>query len=154
MTMSLLSDRAAETGHIKAPAMNITLGTAGALSLAAVLTAWNEAFDFIFGEGEKVPFNVREGVLIATIGAIVLVAAADMLARAIAARGDPTHVVPWGAGWKGTWTQPEPSEGGYLVAGMRIRASDPNEVEYLLVKEDKAPAWRQAKQVVLQPPPG
>jgi hypothetical protein len=154
MAMSLLSNRAAETGHIKAPAMNITLGSAGVLSLAAALTAWNEAFDFIFGEEAKVPFTVREGVLIATIGAIVLVAAADMLARAIAARGDPTHVVPWGRGWKATWTQPEPSEGGFLVAGMRVRASNPNEVEYLLIRDDQAPAWRQAKQVVLQPPAG
>ncbi|HYM54249.1 MAG TPA: hypothetical protein VES97_02720 [Solirubrobacteraceae bacterium] len=132
--------------------MNITLGSAGVLSLAAVLTAWKEAFDFIFGEEAKVPYSVREGLLIATIGAIVLVAAADMLARAIAARGDPTHVVPWGEGWKATWTKPEPHDGDYLVAGMRVRASNPNEVEYLLVKEGEAPAWRQAKQVVLQPP--
>ncbi len=150
--LSQLNQRAADTGHIKAPALNITLGTAGTLSLAAVLTAWKEAFDFIFGDEKPVPYGVREGVLIATIGAVVLVAAADMLARAIAARGDPTHIVPWAKDWKATWTLPDPDEGSYSVAGMRVRTSNPDEVEYLLIKEGKAPAWHRAEEVVLQPP--
>ncbi len=150
--MSSLRNRAVQVSPIKAPAMNITLGTAGVLSLAAVLTAWKKGFEFIFGDSGDVPFGVREGVLIATIAAIVVVAAADMLARAIAARRDTTHVVPWSKGWKATWTKPEPSEGDFIVAGMRVAASNPDKVEYLLVKEDQAPSWRVAEEVVLDPP--
>jgi hypothetical protein len=150
--MSALSERAAQTSLIKAPAMNITLGSAGVLSLAAVLTAWKEAFDFIFGADKPVSDTIRKDLLIATIAAIVVVAAADMIARAVAARGDPTHIMPWAKGWKATWTGAEPHESGYLLAGMRVRASNPDEVEYLLVNGDKGPAWHRASDVVLQPP--
>jgi hypothetical protein len=150
--VSALSERAAESGVIKAPAMNITLGSAGVLSLAAVLTAWKEGFDFIFGSDKPVSDTIRKDVLIATIAAIVAVAAADMIARAIAARSDPTHIVPWAQGWTATWTAPNPDKNDYLVAGMRVRASNPNEVEYLLIKEGEGPDWRLGKDVVLHRP--
>jgi hypothetical protein len=149
---SKLEERASGTAQIKAPSMNITLGSATVLSLAAALTAWKESFDFIFGEEEKVPFGVREGVLIATIAAVVLIVAADMLARAIAARGDATHIVPWGKDWKATRTNGGAQENGFLVAGMRVGTANPDAVEYLLVKEGESPSWRRASEVVLQPP--
>jgi hypothetical protein len=147
-----LKNRAVQIAPIKAPAMNITLGTAGVLSLAAVLTTWKKSFEFIFGDSGAVPASVREGVLIATIVAIVFVAAADMVARAIAARQDATHVMPWTKGWSATWTKPEPREGGFIVAAMRVKASNPDKIEYLLVKEGAGPAWRPAPEVVLDPP--
>jgi hypothetical protein len=101
---------------------------------------------------EVVPYGVREGVLIATIAAIVVVAAADMLARAIAARRDTTHIVPWGQGWKASWTKLKSDRNGFIVAGMRVAASNPDGVEYLLVKDGRPPTWCAAADVVLDPP--
>src|SRR3712207_3426268 len=67
-----LANRGGPAAPIKAPAMNITLGTAGTLGLGAVLTAWHNGFEFIFGK--NAPNDVRKDVLIATIFAIVIVA--------------------------------------------------------------------------------
>lgn len=130
--------------------MNITLGSAGVLSLAAVLTTWKNAFEFLFDEGAS--NSVRAAVLIATIAAIVLVVSADMFSRSIAVRQDPTHIVPWARGWTATVFSPGEDKAGYIVAGMRARASSPEDVEYLLVKEGEAPAWERSTEVRLKPP--
>lgn len=130
--------------------MNITLGTAGVLSLSAVLTAWKNAFEFIFGD--DVSNAVREHVLIATVAAIVFVAAADMLARAIAARQDPQHVMPWGNGWTASISQDGADDFDYIVAGMRTTAGHPDLVDYLLVKAGSAPLWKRAADLTLKPP--
>lgn len=150
MSRARLANRAVKRSPIKAPAMNITLGTGGVLSLGAALTTWKESFEFLF---EVPPTDaIRAQVLIATIAAIVVVAAADMFSRAISARQDPHHVLPWGAGWTAAISQPEADDPGYIVAGMRTRASQPDAVEYLLVKAGSAPVWKRAADVTLAPP--
>jgi hypothetical protein len=148
--LTALRNRAADVSPVKAPAMNITLGSAGVLSLAAVLTTWKDAFDFLFGADAR--DGIRAAILIATIGAIVLIASADMFARSIAARQDPWHVVPWAKGWTATIVRPGEDETGWLVAGMRVRSSSPEDVEYLLVKEGEANSWERAEVVRLKPP--
>ncbi len=145
-----IANRGAKTGVIKAPVMNVSLGAAGVISLGAALTWWKAAFEFLFGE--HVGTGVRETVLVASIAAFVLVLAVDMLARAYATRNDPTHIVPWGKGWEASWIKPGADPGGFIVAGMRVKASNPDDVEYLLVKTGDAPVWRSAKEVVLKPP--
>lgn len=143
-------NRAVDVSPVKAPAMNITLGTAGTLSLAAVLTTWKNAFEFLFGTGAG--DGTRAAVLIATIAAIVLIASADMFARAIAARQDARHIVPWAKGWTATIVKPGEDQSGYLVAAMRVRASSPDDIEYLLVKEGESNSWERAEIVRLSPP--
>jgi hypothetical protein len=145
-----LRNRAVDVSPVKAPAMNITLGSAGVLSLAAVLTVWKDAFEFLFGADARP--GIRAAILIATIAAIVLIASSDMFARAIATRQDPWHVVPWAKGWTATIIGPGEDETGFIVAGMRVRASSPEDVEYLLAKEGEATRWEGAEVVRLKPP--
>jgi hypothetical protein len=114
-----LRNRAVDVSPVKAPAMNITLGSAGVLSLAAVLTVWKDAFEFLFGTAAR--DGIRAAILIATIAAIVLVASADMFARAIAARQDPWHIVPWAKGWTATIIQAGRGRNG-LHRGRHARA--------------------------------
>ena len=143
-----LRERAIDVSPVKAPAMNITLGSTGVLALAAVLTTWKEAFDYLFGT--EASDGIRATILVA---AIVVVVAADMFSRSIAARQDETHVVPWAKGWKATVIGTGEDKTDFLAAGMRVRASSPEDVEYLLVKTGEAPAWERAESVRLQPPP-
>jgi hypothetical protein len=144
-----LARRAIAVSPIKAPAMNITLGSIGVLSLATVLTVWKEAFEYLFGNAA---LGIRRDVLIATMAAIVTIAAVDMLARAIASRNDNEHVVPWGGGWTASIAQAGLDKQGYVVAGLRARASAPESIEYLLVKDGEAPLWHSAASVHLKPP--
>ncbi len=148
--MSALSDRKIERSPIKAPAMNITLGTAGALSLGATLTVWKDAFEFLFGD--NAPYGTRAAVLIATIAAIVLLAAADMLARAIATRRDVRHVMAMGQGWTASIHKPEADESGFTVAAVRASDAASSDPEYLLIKAGTAPAWHPATGITLIPP--
>jgi hypothetical protein len=147
---SALANRAADIAVIKAPVLNVSLGSLGVISLGAVLTWWKSAFEFLFGASAST--GVRETVLVASIAAFVVVVAADMIARAIATHYDVTHVVPWGKGWEASWIKPGADEDGFIVAGMRVSASNPDAVEYLLVKSGDASVWRAAKEVKLKPP--
>src|SRR5437899_688898 len=82
---------------VKAPAFRITLGSLGAFSLTAAVTAWKKAFEEIFGAHAS--SSIRETILVATIAAVVIVASSDMFARAIAVRHDLHVVAPWARGW-------------------------------------------------------
>lgn len=144
-----LARRAEDTAQIKAPAMNITLGSIGFLSLAAALTTWQNAFEFLFGKDAS--DNVRAAVLIATIAAVVIVAAADMLSRALAARGENRYIAPWAKGWTARLITGGEDEPGFVVAGMRVSASNPDKIEYLVVKDGES-KWRPASKVTLVPP--
>ena len=147
--LTALSQRQVAQSPIKAPAMNITLGTAGVLSLGAVLTAWKDAFEYIFGA--NVSNGVRAAVLIAVIAAVVVIAAVDMLARAIATRRDPHHVLTLGEGWTASVQKEGADETGFTVAAARV-GDAPSEAEYLLLKDGKAPTWHRATTVTLKAP--
>jgi hypothetical protein len=67
---------------IKSPATTLTLGSAGAATIATLVTVFNESFDSIFGEGAGA--NIKAAVLIAIIAAWAIVAAADIVGRAVA----------------------------------------------------------------------
>ena len=136
-----LKDRAIERSPIKAPAMNISLGTIGVLSLGTVLTAWKQGFEFLFDTSTP---GVRAAVLIATIAAIAVVASVDMLARALAVRIDHSSVLTLGRGWPGTVVKPGPDEDGYSIVALRAGAGG---TEYLLVKDGEGPQWRTEDQV-------
>jgi hypothetical protein len=60
--------------------------------------------------------------------------------------------VPWAKGWTATLVKPGEDPSGYLVAGMRVRASSPDDIEYLLVKEGESNSWERAEIVRLNPP--
>lgn len=148
--MDKLAKRAIGVSPIKAPAMNITLGSVGVLALGTALTTWQQAFESVFGDTSD---GIRRDVMIATIAAIVVIAATDMFARAIASRGDHKFVVPWGKGWTASVANSGLDDAGYLVAGVRARSSAPEDMEYLLVKADEAPKWHRSANVKLTEPP-
>ena len=131
-----LRDRALERSPIKAPAMNISLGTIGVLSLGTVLSTWKEAFEFVFGDATTP--NIRAAVLIATIAGIAVVASVDMLARALSVRIDHSNVLTFAKGWPSTLVKAGPDEDGFAI--VAVRAGDSG-AEYLLVKDGEGPQW-------------
>jgi hypothetical protein len=137
-SLNALRYRAIERSPVKAPAFNVTLGTVGVLSLGTVLVVWREGFEYLFFGQEGVSPAVRASVLIATIAAIVVVVSVDMLARAIAVRGEVQHVVAMPRGWTASVVKDGAVEAGYLVAA--VRAGD-NGSEVLLVRDGEAPTW-------------
>jgi hypothetical protein len=141
-----LKNRAIDRAAIKAPALNISLGSIGVLSLATALTAWKNGFEFLF---ERSTPGVRAAVLIATLGVIAIIVAADMLARAIATRKDSMHVVPMGKGWTASIVQAGADDPGYTVAAVRAGATG---TECLLVKAGQAPTWHASDKIALQAP--
>lgn len=145
--MAKLRDRAIAESPIKAPAMNITLGSVGVLSLGTALTAWDEAFRFIFGD-QSTP-TIRAAVLIATLAGIAIVVSADMLSRAMAVRVTDRQVVPAGRGWSASVARTGTDEAGFAVAALRAGTDG---VEYLLVKDGTAPAWFSEASVSLTAP--
>lgn len=83
--MALLANRAqaaATPEAIKSPATALTLGSAGAASLATLATVYNETFHSIFGDSAGA--SIKAAVLIAVIAAWALIAVADIVGRAIA----------------------------------------------------------------------
>jgi hypothetical protein len=150
MATGRLARRAIAVAPIKAPAMNITLGSIGTLALGTALTVWNDGFEYVFGDASDA---IRRDVLIATIAAIVVIASVDMLARAIATRHDGHLIVPWGKGWTASVVQPGLDKSGYMVAGLRARDGSSGDVEYLLAKAGETPSWHRAEDVQLTTPP-
>ena len=139
-----------QAAPVKAPAFMITLGSVGAFSLTAAVTAWKKAFEEIFGA--HVSSSVRETILVASIAAIVVVASSDMFARAIAVRHDARVVAPWAKGWHASISEAGPDATGYVVAAARVSAVNPNHIEYLLVKDGAESQWQAATSVQLQSP--
>ena len=82
--MALLNrtQAAATPEAIKSPATTLTLGSAGAATIATLVTVYNDSFHEIFGDTAGA--NIKAAVLIAVIGGWALVAVADILGRAIA----------------------------------------------------------------------
>jgi hypothetical protein len=82
--MALLNrtQAAATPEAIKSPATTLTLGSAGAATIATLVVAFNDSFREIFGDTAGP--NIKAAVLIAVIGAWALVAVADIVGRGIA----------------------------------------------------------------------
>ena len=144
MAIVNLRDRAIGVSPIKAPAMNITLGSVGVLSLSTALTAWDEGFRFIFGD-QSAP-GIRATVLVATLAGIAVVVSVDMLSRALAVRGDDRQVVPAGRGWTASVKRDGTAPEEFQVAALR---SGSDGVEYLLLKSGEVPAWFSESSVLL-----
>jgi len=137
----------APAAPIKAPAMNITLGSVGTISLAAVLTTWDQAFKFLFGT-DPAP-EIRERIFIVTLAAVVIIVVADMLARAIASRGERSGAVPMADGWKAILVTEGEDEGGFVAVASRDNGANLGGVDVLLWKEGKGATWHRSETVRL-----
>jgi hypothetical protein len=156
-----LANRAKDVpGAVQAPATNLTLGTGVAALITAIVAAWNDAFKGIFGDNASQA--IRKDVLVASIFGFAIVAAADLLARAYskvasersaatmaaAILRDP-QAYPVAEGLTATITEGR-DDPGYRVMAMRTAPGTADPDEYLLVRSDKKPQWRQADQVSIE----
>ena len=162
MTDSPLQRRAKDIPEaMKAPATNLTLGSGFIAGIGAIVLAWNEAFEKIFGKDASE--STRKDVLIAVIFAFALIAAADMFSRAIAAsaheRGvgmvaaaglQHPGVAPIFPGIPATITTGT-DRPGYIAIVMRTDVDDRR--SYLLIKGGRKPQWVAEDDVELGGPP-
>jgi hypothetical protein len=151
MGLSNRSQAAATPEAIKSPATTLTLGSAGAATIATLVVAFNDSFREIFGDTAGP--NIKAAVLIAVIGAWALVAVADIVGRAIAkaateeAAGRKATAEIAAKATPGTAMMPTalratnldgPDEDGFLA--VATRCVDGNH-EVMLVKESGTPVW-------------
>lgn len=139
---------------IKSPATNLTLGTAGAATIATLVAAFNDSFDAIFGDTAGP--SIKAAVLIAVIAAWAFVAVADMLSRAIAkaatetARGAElaarasSDLVLMPTAVSATRLK-GPDEPGFLAAALR--SGDDGAELVMLVRAGKPPEWVERTEV-------
>jgi hypothetical protein len=146
-----ITNRAADTAAIKAPALNLTLGTGFLTFLTSAAVIFNKTFKSIFGfEPGKYP-TITKALLISVVAAFAAIAVADIIGRAIASGPrDITHLAPAPKDWKAAIVQPGADDTGYLVAGIRFSTTD--RLEYLLVKAGQAPIWKTQDEVKLALP--
>jgi len=143
---------------INARTLNLTLGSGFAAFLATAITVFNDSFKAIFGEdlsgAELARYKVT--VLVAVIAAFALIAVADLLARgwttASRTRAD-AQVAHYMIAAAPSNLKAKKTEGvdlgGFTVAALRLKPSQPDAVEYLLVKTGAAPEWVAGKHVSL-----
>ncbi len=156
--MGLLDRAADKPESIKAPATNLTLGSAGAATIATLVAAFNESFESIFGN-DAGP-NIKAAVLIAIIAAWTLIAVADIIGRAIAKAATERASGMERAAKASVPPSAEPvllpkpqvakrlkgaDEGGYL--GVAVRNGENGDGAVMLVKADKPPEWLQRDEV-------
>jgi hypothetical protein len=90
-------------------------------------------------------------ILIAVVAAFALIAAADIISRAIvAAPRDISHIAPAPEGWKASIIQEGADDPDYLVVGIRFGSND--SLEYLLVKDGKPAKWKGQAEVTVTTP--
>lgn len=140
--MSALSDRASDVpGAVKAPATNLTLGSAIIAFLAVIGTAIEPVFEAVFPDGAS--DGIRAAVLIAVIAAWALIGVADIIMRGVsqAATARSQWVMsPVESGITATRLEAVDSP-GWTVAAVRFPLSTPEKTSYLLVKAGETPAW-------------
>lgn len=126
---------------IEAPATNLTMGSGILALLAVVGTAVTPVFDTVFPAGAS--SGIRAAVLIAIFAAWAVVAAADLITRAIVKVA--TSQTQWVISPVDLATTVKRLEGaddpGWTVAAVRFQLSSPDKTSYLLVKAGKTPAW-------------
>ncbi len=139
---------------IKSPVTNLTLGTAGAATIATLVAAFNDSFEAIFGTTAGP--GIKAAVLIAVIAAWALIAIADIFSRAIAKAATETargaelaakasaNVVLMPTAVRAKRLK-GPDEPGFLVAALR--SGDNGADVVMLVKEGKPPEWVERDEV-------
>jgi len=128
----------AKGGPIKWPALNITLFSGLTLSIGAILTAWHEAFNSVFGYKPQDHPGPAAAIFVGLVISIGLIVAADLLTRGIAS-SNPGDSAKISDGWKATLVTATADEADYSAAAMRIGPGGP---EVLIVKSDKGSSWR------------
>lgn len=148
------ADAIEEPEAIKSPTMTLTLGTAGAATIATLVAAFNDSFNAIFGQAAGP--DIKAAVLIAVIAAWAFIAVADIFSRAIAKAATETALgaelaakasanvvlMPTALSAK---RLKGPDEPGFLVAALR--SGDDGADLVMLVKEGKPPEWVERDEV-------
>lgn len=137
---------ASKSDAIKGRTLNLTLFSGLAAAITAAITVFNDSFKEIFGDtltGTDLA-DAKLTLLVAVIAAFTLIAVADLLARAWATAASTKVIVTPVPGSPAAKTL---DGDGYAIAAMRVKASAPDEVEYLLVKAGTEPTWTPAAKV-------
>jgi len=150
MPSVLKAERTDDAAVVKAPIFNVTYGGTIGAAVAAIIAAWSESFEVVFGFEPKEHPGVSAAVVIAIIAGVVLLWIGDMIARAVASRSGDTTVGVVPKGWTASISKPGPDPTGYAVAAVRLTVNGP---EYLLVKDGEAPAWHALAGIGLDIPP-
>ena len=142
------------SGSIKSPATNLTIGSALIGLVPFVLTFWDQAFEAVFGPDASEA--TRRWIVLGLIAAYTVIAAADLIARAIAAAA---HDSAWGqvagaavgqTGVEGVFPAQRSTktagqdEPGFVAVAKRTKSG---QKQLLLVKSDAEPAWVNADDV-------
>jgi hypothetical protein len=117
-------------------ALNLTRFTGLGAALVTVLTTFNKSFVTIFGKATS--DWVKPAVIMSVIATFAVVAAADILGRAYVA-GRRGELVRLPEGLVAAYT-PKTDERVSVVA-VRYRRTQPDDSEFLVIKEDKSTLW-------------
>lgn len=160
--MGLIEDREEQgrkEGGIQPSATNVTIGTGIVAFLGVLTTTIPGLIDKLFGK--SVNNEVRKDVIVAILFAWAIVAASDLIARAIGkaaaertkaaaesstAAGAPREL-PAPAGMRVTVTKGT-VDPGWLVAAMRVEPGT-DKLSYLVVKKQQAAKWVDAADVIV-----
>lgn len=157
--MGLREAQGDKEGGLKAPATNLTIGT-GILAFLGVLTTTIPGLiDKLFGE--DVNNEVRKDVIVAILFAWAIVAASDLIARAIGkaaaertkAAGETAKAasvpqsLPAPAGLRVTLAGGA-DDAVWLVAAVRVEPGT-DKLSYLVVRKNKAAQWVDAADAVV-----
>jgi hypothetical protein len=128
---------------IKARTLNLTRVSGLAAVIATAITVFNKSFKAIFGDkltGVNLA-NAKLTLVVAVIAAFALIAVADLIARAWATAAGGSFVIASAPGGLTATKTEGVDEPGYTVAAVRFKPTEPDAVEYLLVKAGEAPGW-------------
>lgn len=140
MALDLSPIRDENADVVKAGAFRLTLGTQLGAAIAALVTAINPIFGDTFRPG------LKTAIIIASIAALAVIGAADVIARAwatccsqprmaLAPKGVDVRYIPLSA----------EEEQGWTVVALRPKPDDRSSTEFLIVKHGHGPAWVDAK---------
>jgi hypothetical protein len=117
-------------------ALNLTRVTGLGAALVTVLTAFNGAWETIFGA--NTPNWAKPVVIMSVIGAFAVVAAADILGRGFAA-GQRGALIPMPDGLTAAYRPGTDQK--VAIAAVRFQRTEDDAGEFLIVKEDKSTIW-------------
>jgi hypothetical protein len=123
--------------------LNLTRFSGLAAALIAVLTAFEDSWDTIFGE--STPEWSRPVAVIAIIASWSLIAASDILARGYAA-GRREQIVAMPEGLEATLDEPGTNP-KISVAGVRFNRKVSGDADFLVVKSDGKFHWATREEI-------
>jgi hypothetical protein len=129
---------------IKAGTLRLTWISGIVGALAAIGTTWDSFWAAIYGHP---PSDwIRTAVLIAIVSAWAVIASTDMASRAYASARLGARVVSLPSAASAEWN---PSGGTHqvVVAALRFTPTDPETVEYLVLRADGPSAWVPASEL-------